>query len=194
MSTENKSVTVEKDEFDEFDEQIAKKEAEFIKVTYEIPKGMDPTSVQAIMKKMEQVTADQIKKDKTVSIGRKQYIEDSKIRYVCEISSNRTGWPDFEMVISNPENDRPVILRGLCGVLLEEGLTKYALDRLREAHEWHSVKGWSMSPADIMQVDSAMVLTHKKQKRRLYSVLVYDEVDNPIPVGQKIGQAKKKAR
>jgi len=176
----------EMDEFDEFDEQ-------FVEVNFKIPKGMDPKSVQAIMKKMDQITADTVEADKSLSAGRKKYIEESKIRYQCEVHSNRAGWPDFEMVISNPENDRPVILRGLCGVLLEEGLTKYALDRLIEAHEWYSVEGWSMSPADIMQVESAMVLTSKKQKRLLYNVIIHDEVDNPIPVGQKIGQPKKKA-
>lgn len=184
--TTKKSKEPAKDEFDEFDEQ-------FVEVNFKIPKGMDPKSVQAIMKKMDQVTADTVAADKSLSDGRKQYIEESKIRYQCIIESNRPGWPDFEMVISNPVSDKPVILRGLCGVLLEDGLTKYAIDILKEAHEWYSVPGWSMSPADIMQVDSAMILTHKKQKRRLYSVLVYDEVDNPIPVGQKIGQPKKKA-
>ena len=185
MTTKVKENKPEMDEFDEFDEQFAE-------VTFKIPKGMDSRSVKSIIKKMEQITADTIESDKSVSAGRKKYIEESKIRYQCEISSTR-GWPDFEMVISNPTNDRPVILRGLCGVLLEEGLTKYALDILKEAHEWHSVDGWSMSPSDIMQVESAMVLTHKKVKRRIFSVIVYDEVDNPIPVGQKIGQPKNKA-
>lgn len=187
MTTKAKSnKTVEKDEFDEFDEQFAE-------VTFKIPKGMNPKSVQAIMKQMERVTAETIESEKAVTIGRQKYIDESKVRYVCEIHSNRTGWPDFEMVISNPVNDRPVILRGLCGVLLEEGLTKYALDRLKNAHEWYAVDGWSMSPSDIMQVESAMILTSRKQKRLLYSVIIHDEVDNPIPVGQKIGQPKKKA-
>lgn len=186
MTTKSKAKKVEeKDEFDEFDEQFAE-------VTFKIPKGMDPKSVQSIMKRMEQVTAETIKAEESVSAGRKKYIEESKIRYQCEIHSTR-GWPDFEMVISNPENDRPIILRGLCGTLLEQGLTKFALDRLKQAHEWHAVEGWSMSPADIMQVESAMVLTSKKQKKMLFSVVMHDEVENPIPVGTKIGQPKKRA-
>lgn len=186
MTTKSKAKKVEeKDEFDEFDEQFAE-------VTFKIPKGMDSKSVSAIMKRMEQVTAETIKSDEEVSAGRRQYIEESKIRYKCEVHSNR-GWPDFEMVISNPVNDRPVILRGLCGRLLEDGLTKYSLDILKQAHEWHAVEGWSMSPADIMQVESAMVLTSKKVKKMLFSVVIHDEVDNPIPVGVKIGQPKTRA-
>ena len=187
--TKVKNANTDIDEFDEFEEQEEKK-AENAKVTFEIPSDMDPKSMEALMKKMNRITTEHLAHDKVISDGRKKYIEQSKVRYICEVYSNRPKWPDFEMYISNPKNDKPVPLRGLCGVRLKEGLTKYAIDRLEAAHEYYFVSGWNMTSSDIMQVDSAMVLTHKKVKRPLYSVRVFGEVENPIPVGQKIGRSK----
>jgi len=168
------------DEFEEFD-------AEYAEITLKIPNNLSKASAAVLMKQFEKLTADVVNKENSVSAGRQQYIDECKVRYVCQIDSTR-GWPDFEMVLSNPDNDRPIILRGLCGVMIEEGLTKFAIDRLKEAHEWYSVPGWSMSAAEIMVEESVQVDLYKKKKRRLFSVLVYDEVDNPLPVGTKKGQ------
>jgi len=184
MATKTKEKKEEyRDEFDDFDDQ-------FSEITLKIPNNVSKESAALLMKQFEKLTADQIRSEKEVSAGRQKYIDESKIRYVCQIDSTR-GWPDFEMVLSDPENDSPVILRGLCGEMLEQGLTKYAIDRLKEAHEWHSVPGWSMNASEIMQEESVRVDLYKKKKHRLFSVLVYDEVDNPIPVGVKKGQITK---
>lgn len=192
MAKSNKKPKDDLDEFDALEPSASESgDEESMKITFDVPKGMDPKSLKAVMDSVKSVTAAQLQNDEAVAVGRKKYIEQSKVRYVCEVTSNRTPqWPDFELYISDPKTDRPIPVRGLCGQRIEDGLTKFVIDRLQQAHEWVSVEGWSMSAADIMQMSSVMVLTHKKAKKPLYSVIVYEEVSNPTPVGQKIKQKK----
>lgn len=178
-----------KENVDELEDFAPTEESKTMDISFKIPKGMKADSVKAVMRQVERMTSDQMKLDEGVSAGRKKYIEQSKIRYKCIVESNVKGVPIFELIIPSKKLGKPIVVRGQCGVLLEEGLTKHVIDRLQEAHEFVSVEGWSIPMSKVMEVKSVYVSTMKRVKRRLFNVLIYEEVNNPIPLGVKIGKA-----
>lgn len=156
-------------------------------VSFKFPKGTDPKMIKQIMSQMGKVTESQIKEAQGMEAGRRQYIEECKKRYVCIVQSLRPGWDHFEMIVSNPANDKPVPVRGRCGVVLEEGLTKYVIDQLNNTHDYRMEKGRSMTIQQILDVDQAFVTNQKQVKQYHYRVDIIREKENPKPVGAKIG-------
>jgi len=157
------------------------------KVAFEFPEGTSPEVMEKVMAQMARLTADQTKAQDGIDAGRAQYIAECKTRYRCMVNSLRPGWDSFELTISHPVTDAPIVVRGRCGVILEDGLTKYAIDCLRQSHDFRIEAGRSMTIEQILAADSAMVLDTKQVKQPHYSVEVYGEVENPKPVGTKIG-------
>jgi hypothetical protein len=158
------------------------------KVNFEFPEGTDSKVINAVMAQVGKMTEQQVKAREGVSAGRAKYVEECKKRYRCVVNSLRPGWDHFELTISNPKTDAPITVRGRCGVILEEGLTKFAIDCLKRAHDFRVEKGASMTIEQILAVDTAMVVSTKSVRQPHYSVDILGEVTNPKPVGTKIGR------
>lgn len=154
------------------------------------PAGTDPEIIKNVMASVSRLTADVTKAAKAISEGRKVYIKQCKRRFKCIVQSNRPGWDHFELIVSNPFNDQPVPVRGRCGVILEAGLTQYVINELNNTHDYRTEKGRSMTIEQILSTDAAMVLDHKAVKQYHYRVDILEEVENPIPVGNKVGSFK----
>ena len=157
-------------------------------VSFKFPKGTDPKLINEIMGQVGRMTQNQIEAAKGVEEGRLKYIEQCKKRYVCIVQSLRPGWDHFELIISNPTNDKPVTVRGRCGVILEEGITKYVIDQLNNTHDFRMEKGRSMTIQQILDVDQAFVNDKKAVKQYHYRVDILREKEEPKAVGTKIGE------
>jgi hypothetical protein len=68
-------------------------------------------------------------------------------------------------------------------VLLKEGLTMYAIRALQKATYTVMVKR-KRNPGEDMGLDRV------PKKKPLYNVMLYDEIENPKPVG-KVGKIRK---
>ena len=154
--------------------------------SFELPAGVDPKLAEKITANLGKMVRDQIAASDGVSNGRLKYLEESKKRYRCVVSSLRPGWDHFEMMIPDL-NDNPKPVRGRCGVILEDGLTMFAIRQLQYTHDYRTEKGQSLSIDQILSSDTALVLTHKSVKQPHYSVEILGEVENPRQLNEKIG-------
>ena len=106
-------------------------------------------------------------------------IQDESKRFRCEVESLRPGWDHFELVAHSHKNkNRPIVVRGRCGEVIEEGLTQFMIDCLENSHHTESKASGRVDPTKDMGV------IHKKTKVPHYRVKVLGEVSNPKEVGK----------
>lgn len=100
-------------------------------------------------------------------------------RFRCKVESTRSGIQHFELIVPDPYNTaRPIPVRGKCGVIIEEGLTKYIIDRLQQSYR--------METQEKFVAEGSMGgLTTESVKVPNYRVEVYEEIQNPKPLGGK---------
>lgn len=185
------------DEFSELDDAPVKAPAKRkspvkssgTKVALEFPEGTDPKLIESITASMGKMVKEQVAASQGISDGRQKYLEESKVRYRCRVNSLRPGWNHFEMIIAD-ENDNPKPLRGKCGVIIEQGLTMFAIRSLQRTHDFRTEQGRSMTIDQIMSSDSTLVLDYKRVKQPHYSVEILGVVENPLPLSAKIGGGK----
>ena len=63
----------------------------------------------------------------------------------------------------------------------------YAIQRLRESHDFRLEKGRSLTIDQILATETALVLEKKAVKQRHYDVEIFEEIENPKAFGT-IGQ------
>ncbi len=183
---------IEEDEFAEFrDVEIAdlpmkgKKAVEELskgesaKVAFEFPPGFDPAAMEKIIAMAAKMTVEHARCRSLMEKSRKEYMVEGKRRWRCMVTTLRDGWDHFEMFISDPAKpDRPVKVMGKCGVILDDGLTKCVIDRLKYEHSFVMVED-----PDI-DLRATMILSYKSVKKPHYMVDVYEEIENPKKVGR----------
>lgn len=159
--------------------------AENVNLTISLPKGTSSKVMKQAIDKIGDMTMKEMDADGSANEGRLQYMREGGRRWVCKVDALMKGMTTFEMAVPVPSNpDIPVIVRGRCGVVLKDGLTKFVIDRLNEAYYVETEEDTSPRGSRNIGVD------HKAVKRPLFRVNVMDEIPNPKPVG-KIGTLSK---
>lgn len=101
-------------------------------------------------------------------------------RWRCQVNSMRKGVQHFELIVPSPSNpDKPIPVRGHCGVIIEEGLTKYVIDQLQSEHHMELME--VPTPSNPSGEDQG--LNHRSVPVYHYQVQVFEEVENPKPLG-----------
>jgi len=153
------------------------------KVAIEFPAGTSQKVIESTMNAVSRITNENMEKEQANMAGRIKYMKDGGRRFRCIVESLRPGIEFFEMVIPSPKNpDTPITVRGRCGVIIEDGLTKYTIDRLNENAHFETMEDPNIDWA------KPMGLTHKIIKRYNYRVEVFEEVEKPKEVG-KVGDS-----
>lgn len=158
-----------------------------MKVAFDFPEGTDSKVIQDTMAQMGRIAKQNAEAQNAMSVGKAKYVEQCKRRFKVIVTSLRRGWNTFEMIISDPITDRPIPVRGKCGVILEKGVTQYVINQLNYTHSHRTENGRSMTIDQILSSDVAIVMETKTVKEYHYRVEIIEEVTDPIPVGVAIG-------
>lgn len=128
-------------------------------------------------RKVEDAVDEVLEKKNKVNEGLEHYKQNGGRRWRCKVESTRSGVQHFEMIIADPSNpSRPVPIRGRCGVIIEEGLPQFAIDRLKESYR--------METTDVPANPNATAgLDTRAIKVPNYTVEIFNEVQNPKPIG-----------
>jgi len=133
---------------------------------------------KAINRKMEDVVDDYLAKANSVSEVQAKYKIEGKRRFRCMVESTRPEFQVFELIMPHPDNPRkPVTVRGKCGVIIEEGLTLFAIARLKQSFRMQTSK-------KNQDQSKTYGLQHTTVKIPNYRVEVYEEIENPLETGK----------
>lgn len=148
-------------------------------VNLRFPKGTNPQAVRAAMAAVQRITAREVKKIGAMDANRELYMKEGGRRWKCRVNSMRKGIKTFETIIADPKNpDRPVPVRVRCGVIISQGLTKFTIDCIKYEHSY------SMELIENINPNASMALQYKQVRVPHYSVDVFEEIENPLPVGK----------
>lgn len=156
---------------------------ENVRVGFQFPAGTDPSIIKETMAQVAKMTADRIKAKSSMDESRDEYRRNGHRRFKCKVLSLRPKVKYFDMIISHPTTDKPVKVFGKCGVILENGLTQYTIDRLNESYTMVTEEIEGVDP------DSSMALTYRAVRMPNFRVEMRGEIENPKKVGS-IGRSK----
>lgn len=131
-----------------------------------------------INRRMEDVVDDYLENANKSTEAQEKYRKEGKRRFRCMVESTREEFQIFELTMPHPDNPRkPITLRGKCGVIIEEGLTLFAIARLKAAYR--------VKPGVKKQDPSKNSgLLHAPVRIPNYRVEVYEEIENPLETGK----------
>jgi hypothetical protein len=152
-------------------------EGQGISVKLDFPAGTDPKQVDGIMKSVAKKTAEMAQSESLMDIQHKKYQAEGHRRWKCRINSMRSGLNHFEVTVEHPKNGRPIAIKGYCGVIIEQGLPKFAINCLRYDHSFRTEE------IPIADPTASMGLISRTIREPHYSVEVFEEVQNPAPIG-----------
>lgn len=175
----------EADDFDDFaedDQDVATTHVEpkegGIHVGIDFPKDTDTSTIDKVLSTVGKMTADHMEVDGKFEESKEKYRKEGHRRYKCIVESRRADYPYFELIIPHPTKDVPVKVEGHCGVLLEAGLTMYAINALKQSYTMRTVKR-----TKVNRDDNTMGLEYRSVKVFNYSIEIFEEVVNPSPIG-----------
>lgn len=148
-----------------------------VEVGFKFPKGTDPSIIRDAMQHVGKITADRVKAKSSMDASREEYRKTGHRRWKCIVESMQYGVDFFELYIPHPDTDKPVRVQGPCGVLLEEGLTQYAINALNSSYEVLT------EPDRNVDRSRGLGITHKTRRVPKFRVTVQGEVLNPQRVG-----------
>ena len=132
---------------------------------------------KALDRKVEDVVDKHLNDKAEQNAGVEDYKKNGGRRWRCLVESTRPGVQHFEMIIADPKNPRrPVKIQGRCGMIIEEGLTKFVIDHLKGEYRTQT----QAVPQDPTKESG---LLHKQVRIRNYTVDIFEEIENPKPVG-----------
>lgn len=174
------------DEFDDLDKNLGteKEGAQKKKPSRAKPKKAEGSKValsdrdkKVLDRKMQDVVDDYIEKKNTVNPGVEKYRKEGHRRFRCMVESTRSGLQHFELMIPHPDNvGQPIRVKGRCGVILEDGLTMYAINALKRGYH---IETEEVAPDPTKDFG----VQHKTIKVPNFRVEVYNEVENAKKVG-----------
>jgi len=140
---------------------------------------LDAQTQKELDRKVEDAVDSVLEKKATSNEAEADYRKNGGRRWRCKVNSTRAGVQHFEMMIADPRNPkRPVVVRGRCGVIIEKGLTKHVIDCLKGCYRTET------NFDEFIPNDSRMGTQHAKIRIPNYSVEVFEEIENPDPVGK----------
>ena len=132
---------------------------------------------KALDRKIEDTVDEFLNEKDKFSEGQIDYMKNGGRRWRCKVESTRSGVQHFELYIADPRNmKRAVKIMGRCGVIIEEGLPKFVIDHLKEEYRTET----RVVPQDPTKEAG---LLHEMVRIRNYAVDVYEEIENPKPIG-----------
>jgi hypothetical protein len=147
-------------------------------VTIEFGDEVEAKDMDATMKMVTKMTVDSAERHKAVSSARADYEKNGGRRYRCTVESLVPGQKFFEMTVSHPKKDRPILIQGKCGVIIEDGLTQYMIDCLTYCHSYR------MEPRLNVDPTAQQALTYEEVKVPHFRVTVLNEIQNPKELGR----------
>jgi hypothetical protein len=178
--------TTKANELEDFDEPAAgllteteksKPTDNAVKVGMEFPAGTDPAMISKIMAQVGRQTAITAANKSEMDKQKEKYQAQGHRRWKCTVNSLRKGMNHFEVTVPHPKTDKPITIRGYCGVIIEAGLPLYAINCLKYEHSFRMEKVPYVDPS------SSLAITTRSVKERHYDVEVHEEVENPAPLG-----------
>lgn len=148
-----------------------------VEVGMKFPPGTDPEVIRKIMEQVGRQTAKMAASKSEMDKQKEKYQAEGHRRWRCTVHSMREGMNHFEVTVPHPKTDKPVTIRGYCGVIIEEGLPLYAIECLKYDHSFR------MEKIPNPNLTASLALTMRAVKMRHYDVEVHEEVENPKPIG-----------
>lgn len=187
MTTEMKPV---KDEFGDPIEQVEPEEVhvhkteikrtnDSIEVGFKFPKDVDPSIIREAMDVVGKITADRMKAKSLTEQSREVYRKTGHKRYRCTVESLRKGIKYFDLIIPHPETDRPIKVMGSCGVILEDGITRYTINSLQNSYTMRTEE----IPLEDQNLRASLAITYTSTRVPNFRVTIHGEIENPKPVG-----------
>ena len=112
-----------------------------------------------------------------MDIAKEEYQKTGHRRWKCIVNSHRKGVDHFEVTVAHPKTGHPHVIRGYCGVIIEAGLPLFAINCIKYDHSHRMEKIPHPDPF------ATMALTTRQVKERHYDVEVFEEVEDPAPIG-----------
>lgn len=172
MST--KPAQVEEDEF------AALKGPDTTTVTLKFPTGTDPKIIEQTMKSVTTMAKGEAARNEEEQAAHALYAVEGKRRWKCTVHSLREGWRAFECTVAQPSNvNIPVVFRGRCGRVIEDGLPQFAIDCIQNDHSFRTEALEGVDPRASLAITTRQVLVPH------YRVEIHGEVKNPKPILKK---------
>ena len=173
MST--KSASVEEDEFAALKDKKAT-----TKVTLDFPVGTDPKVIEQTMKSITNMTKEAAARNDDERAAQARYAIEGKRRWKCTVHSLREGWKTFECTVAQPSNvSIPVVFRGRCGRVIEDGLPQFAIDCIQNDHSFRTEAIEGVDPRASMAITTRQVMVPH------YRVEIHGEIKDPKPIYRK---------
>jgi len=161
----------------------AQENTDTMELKLSIPKGASAHAVNKVMESTKKLLAKEAGRIDSMEKAREDYQANCHRRWKCIVRSLRKGERSFDLTVADAQ-DRPHTVSGMCGVVLEDGLTQFAINCLKGAYDM------SVEERIVDISKDGIHSTVDPVKVPCYSVEVMEEIENPKKIG-KVGHRTK---